>query len=38
MVALQRVLGHSTIVLTARYVYLQSEDLQRMHQKVSLLS
>ena len=34
---LQRVLGHSTLEMTRRYANLMTEDLQAMHQKVSLL-
>jgi integrase/recombinase XerD len=35
---LQRVLGHSSITTTMRYVHLQTEDLQAVHQRVSLLA
>jgi len=35
---LQRVLGHSTLEMTRRYVNLQTEDLQAVHNKLSLLS
>ena len=35
---LQRVLGHSTLEMTRRYVNLATEDLQKIHQSVSLLS
>jgi integrase/recombinase XerD len=34
---LQRVLGHSTLEMTRRYVNLQTADLQSVHQKLSLL-
>jgi len=35
---LQRVLGHTSQAMTARYVSLQTADLQAVHQKVSMLS
>ena len=35
---LQRILGHSTLEMTRRYVNLQTEDLQAVHNKLSLLS
>lgn len=35
---LQRVLGHTTLDMTRRYVNLQVEDLQAVHSKLSLLS
>jgi integrase/recombinase XerD len=35
---LQKVLGHSSLEMTRRYANLMTEDLQAMHQKVSLLS
>jgi integrase/recombinase XerD len=35
---LQRVLGHTTLFMTARYVSLQTADLQAVHQQVSVLS
>ena len=35
---LQRVLGHSTLEMTRRYVNLQTSDLQAVHSKLSLLS
>jgi site-specific recombinase XerD len=35
---LQKVLGHSTLEMTRRYANLQTEDLQRTHQRVSLLT
>jgi len=35
---LQRVLGHSSITTTMRYVHLQTHDLSSVHQKISLLS
>ncbi len=35
---LQRVLGHSTLEMTRRYVNLQTEDLQAVHDKLSLLT
>jgi integrase/recombinase XerD len=34
---LQRILGHSTITMTMRYVHLQSEDLKTAHERFSLL-
>jgi integrase/recombinase XerD len=34
---LQKVLGHSTLEMTRRYANLMTEDLQSIHQKVSLL-
>jgi integrase/recombinase XerD len=35
---LQRILGHSSIVMTMRYVNLQTSDLQNVHQKLSMLN
>jgi len=35
---LQKCLGHSTLEMTRRYANLMTEDLQAVHQKVSLLS
>ncbi len=35
---LQKCLGHSTLEMTRRYANLTTEDLQAMHQRVSLLS
>jgi len=35
---LQKVLGHSTLEMTRRYANLLTEDLQAIHQKVSLLA
>jgi integrase/recombinase XerD len=35
---LQRVLGHSSLEMTRRYVNLQTEDLQVVHDKLSLLT
>ena len=35
---LQKVLGHSSLEMTRKYVNLLTEDLQQIHQKVSLLS
>lgn len=35
---LQKMLGHSTLEMTRRYANLMTEDLQQIHQKVSLLS
>jgi integrase/recombinase XerD len=37
IVRLSRVLGHSQITTTMRYQHLQTEDLQRVHQQISLL-
>jgi integrase/recombinase XerD len=34
---LQRVLGHSSLDMTRRYSNLNAEDLQAVHQKISLL-
>lgn len=34
---LQRVLGHTTIAMTMKYVHVQTEDLQANHERVSLL-
>jgi len=34
---LQMVLGHSSLEMTRRYVNLVTEDLQKVHQRVSLL-
>jgi integrase/recombinase XerD len=34
---LQKVLGHSTLEMTRRYANLLTEDLQAVHQRVSLL-
>jgi integrase/recombinase XerD len=36
--ALQRILGHSSITTTMRYVHVQTEDLSAVHERVSLLS
>jgi integrase/recombinase XerD len=36
--ALQRILGHSTITTTMRYVHVQTEDLSAAHQRISLLA
>lgn len=36
--ALQRILGHSSLEMTRRYVSLNTEDLQAVHERVSLLS
>jgi len=36
--ALQRILGHSTIAMTMRYVHVQTEDLSAAHQRISLLA
>jgi integrase/recombinase XerD len=35
---LQKVLGHSTLEMTRRYANLLTEDLQAIHQRVSLLA
>jgi integrase/recombinase XerD len=35
---LQRVLGHSTLEMTRRYVNLQTSDLQAVHERLSLLA
>ena len=35
---LQKILGHSTLVMTRRYCELQVEDLQKVHQQYSLLA
>ena len=35
---LQKVLGHSTLEMTRRYANLMTEDLQSIHERVSLLS
>ncbi|MGB9236083.1 MAG: tyrosine-type recombinase/integrase [Terriglobales bacterium] len=35
---LQKALGHSSLEMTRRYANLMTEDLQKIHQKVSLLS
>ncbi len=35
---LQKVLGHSTLQMTRRYANLMTEDLQAVHERVSLLS
>jgi len=35
---LQRILGHTTLEMTRRYVNLQKSDLQAVHSKLSLLS
>jgi integrase/recombinase XerD len=35
---LQRILGHATLEMTRRYVNLQTQDLQAVHDKLSLLS
>lgn len=35
---LQKVLGHSTLEMTRRYANLQTQDLQAVHQKLSMLS
>jgi len=37
VVRLSRVLGHSQITTTMRYLHLQTEDLQRSHQQISIL-
>jgi len=35
---LQKMLGHSTLEMARRYANLTTEDLQQIHEKVSLLS
>jgi hypothetical protein len=35
---LQKVLGHSTLEMTRRYANLMTDDLQAVHQKISLLA
>jgi hypothetical protein len=35
---LQKALGHSTLEMTRRYVNLLTEDLQAVHQRLSLLA
>jgi len=35
---LQKCLGHSTLEMTRRYANLMTEDLQAVHQRVSLLA
>jgi integrase/recombinase XerD len=35
---LQKVLGHSTLEMTRRYANLMTEDLQAVHERLSLLS
>jgi integrase/recombinase XerD len=35
---LQKVLGHSSLEMTRRYANLVTEDLQKMHERVSLLT
>jgi integrase/recombinase XerD len=35
---LQRILGHSSLEMTRRYVNLQTEDLSAVHEKLSLLA
>jgi integrase/recombinase XerD len=35
---LQKILGHSTLEMTRRYANLLTEDLQAIHQRVSLLA
>jgi integrase/recombinase XerD len=35
---LQRVLGHSTLEMTRRYVNLQTSDLQKVHNGLSMLT
>lgn len=37
-VRLQRILGHASITTTMKYVHLQTEDLQRVHDRFSALS
>jgi integrase/recombinase XerD len=35
---LSRVLGHTTLAMTMKYIHLQTEDLSAVHQRISLLS
>jgi integrase/recombinase XerD len=35
---LQKVLGHATLEMTRRYANMLTEDLQEVHQRVSLLA
>jgi len=35
---LQRILGHSSITTTMKYVHLQTEDLQKVHHQFSTLA
>jgi integrase/recombinase XerD len=36
--ALQRILGHTTITMSMRYVHLQTDDLAKQHQQISMLN
>jgi integrase/recombinase XerD len=38
VVALQRILGHSAVTTTMRYVHVQTDDLSAAHQRISLLA
>lgn len=38
MFHLQKVLGHSSLEMTRRYAHLMTEDLQAVHQQISLLA
>jgi integrase/recombinase XerD len=38
VIRLGRILGHSTLEVTRRYVHLQTEDLSAVHERLSLLN